>query len=129
MIPFSLYLRGGIGGLVVVLFVLTYAKGRTDGTYRCDQRINALLMESNEREKGYQIVAHTQSELLEKARAKTEIRYRTILKKVEHEVEKPSYRVVCLTDDGVRLANDALRGAAIAPGEPADAVPGSRTPE
>lgn len=129
MIPFSLYLRAGIVSLVVILFVLTYAKGRTDGTYRCDQRINALLMESNEREKGYQIVAHTQSELLEKARAKTEIRYRTILKKVEHEVEKPSYRVVCLTDDGVRLANDALRGAAIAPGEPADAVPGSRTPE
>jgi hypothetical protein len=129
MIPFSLYLRAGIVALVVILFVLTYAKGRTDGTYRCDQRINALLMESNEREKGYQIVAHTQSELLEKVRAKTEIRYRTILKKVEHEVEKPSYRVVCLTDDGVRLANDALRGAAIAPGEPADAVPGSRPSE
>jgi hypothetical protein len=129
MIPFSLYLRAGIVALVVILFVLTYAKGRTDGTYRCDQRINALLMESNEREKGYQIVAHTQSELLEKARAKTEIRYRTILKKVEHEVEKPSYRVVCLTDDGVRLANDALRGTAITAGEPADAVPGSRTPE
>lgn len=129
MIPFSLYLRAGVVGLVVILFVLTYAKGRTDGTYRCDQRINALLMESNEREKGYQIVAHTQSELLEKARAKTEIRYRTILKKVEHEVEKPSYRVVCLTDDGVRLANDALRGTAITAGEPADAVPGSRTPE
>ena len=129
MIPFSLYLRAGIVGLVVILFVLTYAKGRTDGTYRCDQRINALLMEANEREKGHQIVAHTQSELLERARAKTEIRYRTILKKVEHEVEKPSYRVVCLTDNGVRLANDALRGAAIAPGEPADAVPGSRTPE
>ena len=129
MIAFSLYLRAWIVGLVVILFVLTYAKGRTDGTYRCDQRINALLVESNEREKGYQIVAHTQSELLEKTRAKTEIRYRTILKKVEHEVEKPSYRVVCLTDDGVRLANDALRGAAIAPGEPADAVPGSRTPE
>lgn len=129
MIPFSLYLRAGIVGLVVILFVLTYAKGRTDGTYRCDQRINALLMESNEREKGYQIVAHTQSELLEKVRAKTEIRYRTILKKVEHEVEKPSYRVVCLTDDGVRLANDALRGTAITAGEPADAVPGSRPSE
>ena len=129
MIPFSLYLKAGIVGLVVILFVLTYTKGRTDGTYRCDQRINALLMESNEREKGYQIVAHTQSELLEKARAKTKIRYRTILKKVEHEVEKPSYRVVCLTDDGVRLANDALRGAAIAPGEPLDAVPGSRPSE
>lgn len=129
MIPFSLYIRAGIVALVVILFALTYAKGRTDGTSRCDQRINALLMESNEREKGYQIVAHTQSELLEKTRAKTEIQYRTILKKVKHEVEKPSYRVVCLTDDGVRLANDALRGAAIAPGEPADAVPGSRTPE
>ena len=124
MIPFSLYLRAGIVGLVVILFVLTYAKGRTDGTYRCDQRINALLMESNEREKGYQIVAHTQSELLEKARAKTEIRYRTILKKVEHEVEKPSYRVVCLTDDGVRLANDALRGPSSVTGESLNALPG-----
>ena len=29
---FSLYLRAGIVGLVVILFVLTYAKGRTDGT-------------------------------------------------------------------------------------------------
>ena len=48
MIPFSLYLKAGIVGLVVILFALTYAKGRTDGTYRCDQRINALLMEANE---------------------------------------------------------------------------------
>lgn len=127
MIPFSLYLKAGIVGLVVILFVLTYAKGRADGTAACDQRINALLMESNEREKGYQIVAHTQSELLEKARAKTEIRYRTILKKVEHEVEKPSYRVVCLTDDGVRLANDALRGPSSAAGESLNALPGSGT--
>ncbi len=129
MIPFSLYLKAGIVGLVVILFVLTYAKGRADGTAACDQRVNALLMESNEREKGYQIIAHTQSELLEKAKARTEIRYRTLLKEVEREVEKPVYRVVCLTDDGVRIANNALRGAAIAPGEPADAVPGSRTPE
>ena len=57
--PFSFYIRTAIVGLVVILFALTYAKGRTDGTYRCDQRINALLMEANEREKGYQIVAHT----------------------------------------------------------------------
>ena len=123
MIPFSFYIRTAIVGLVVILFVLTYAKGRADGTAACDQRVNALLMESNEREKGYQIIAHTQSELLEKAKARTEIRYRTLLKEVEREVEKPVYRVVCLTDDGVRLANDALRGAAIAPGESPDPLP------
>jgi len=74
MIPFSLYLKAGIVGLGVILFVLTYAKGRVDGTAACDHRINLLLMEANEREKGYQIVAHTQSELLEKAKARTEIR-------------------------------------------------------
>lgn len=123
MIPFSLYLKAGIVGLVVILFVLTYAKGRVDGTAACDQRVNALLMEANEREKGYQIIAHTQSELLEKAKARTEIRYRTLLKEVEREVEKPVYRVVCLTDDGVRLANDALRGSSSVTGESPDPLP------
>jgi hypothetical protein len=123
MIPFSLYLKAGIVGLVGFLFVLTYVKGRVDGTAACDQRVNALLMESNEREKGYQIIAHTQSELLEKAKARTEIRYRTLLKEVEREVEKPVYRVVCLTDDGVRLANDALRGSSSVTGESPDPLP------
>ena len=123
MIPFSLYLKAGIVGLGVILFVLTYANGRVDGTAACDHRINLLLMEANEREKGYQIIAHTQSELLEKAKTKTEIRYRTLLKEVEREVEKPVYRVVCLTDDGVRLANDALRGPSSAAGESPDPLP------
>jgi predicted phosphoribosyltransferase len=80
-------------------------------------------MEANEREKGYQIIAHTQSELLEKAKARTEIRYRTLLKEVEREVEKPVYRVVCLTDDGVRIANNALRGPSSAAGESPDPLP------
>ena len=124
MIPFSLYLKAGIVGLGVILFVLTYAKGRVDGTAACDHRINLLLMEANEREKGYQIIAHTQSELLEKAKTKTEIRYRTLLKEVEREVEKPVYRVVCLTDDGVRIANNALRGPSSVTGESLNALPG-----
>ena len=124
MIPFSLYLKAGIVGLVVILFVLTYTKWRADGTAACDHRINLLLMEANEREKGYQIIAHTQSELLEKAKARTEIRYRTLLKEVEREVEKPVYRVVCLTDDGVRIANNALRGPSSVTGESLNALPG-----
>ena len=56
MIPFSLYLRAGIVGLVVILFVLTYTKGRADGTAACDHRINLLLMEANEREKRSKLI-------------------------------------------------------------------------
>lgn len=124
MIPFSLYLRAGIASLAVMLFALTYIKGRIDGAYHCDARINALVHDAAEREKGYQIVAHTQSELLERARTKTDVRYRTILKQVDHEVEKPMYRAECFTADGVRLANDALRSTAHASGESLNAVPG-----
>jgi hypothetical protein len=50
--------------------------------------------------------------------------FRTITKEVEHVVEKPVYRNVCIDPDGLRVANRAIAGAAAASG-PAPALRGS----
>jgi hypothetical protein len=48
--------------------------------------------------------------------------FRTITKEVEHVVEKPVYRNVCIDPDGLRVANRAIAGGSAASG-PAPAVP------
>lgn len=59
----------------------------------------------------------------EKAKASIEVRYETITKEVQHVVEKPVYRNICLDDDGLRVIRDALATAsASAASEPARSV-------
>lgn len=59
----------------------------------------------------------------EVAKAKIEVRYETITKEVQHVVEKPVYRNICLDDDGLRVIRDALAAASAgAASEPARAV-------
>lgn len=59
----------------------------------------------------------------EKAKASIEVRYETITKEVQHVVEKPVYRNICLDDDGMRVIRDALATAsASAASEPARSV-------
>jgi hypothetical protein len=60
----------------------------------------------------------------EKAKASIEIRYQTIEKEVQHVVEKPVYRNVCLDGDGLRVLRAALAGPADAASQPARAVSG-----
>lgn len=58
----------------------------------------------------------------EVAKAKIEVRYQTIEKEVQHVVEKPVYRNMCLDADGLRVLSDALAGPAGAASQPARPV-------
>ena len=59
----------------------------------------------------------------EKGKAAIEVRYETITKEVQHVVEKPVYRNVCLDDDGLRVIGDALAAASAgAASQPARSV-------
>lgn len=63
---------------------------------------------------------------VERQKAQAKVVYRTITEQVNVEVEKPVYRDCHLTDDGIRLWNDANRGAisqASATGKPDPAMP------
>jgi hypothetical protein len=59
---------------------------------------------------------------LEKTDAQAKVIYRTITKTVDRIVERPVYRSVCLDDDGLRAANDAIAGEAAATGQPDSAM-------
>ena len=60
---------------------------------------------------------------LEDAIAQRKIVYRTITREVDKLVVEYRDRP-CLTDDGVRVANDAIRGATADPGKPRGTVSG-----
>ena len=64
----------------------------------------------------------TAAERHEKVKAEIEVRYETITKEVQHVVEKPVYRNVCLDDDGLRVLGAALAGPAGVASQPARAV-------
>jgi hypothetical protein len=54
---------------------------------------------------------------LEDSRANVRTVYKTITKKVDRIVDRPVYLRECLDDDGLRLANLAIAGKAVDPGE------------
>ena len=62
----------------------------------------------------------------EKDKVRIETRYRTVTKEIVHEVEKPVYRNVCISPDGVRNINDLIDFEPA--GEPEGAVPEAGTP-
>ncbi len=123
MIPPSLYLYGGIVVLVVAAFLGTYIKGRTDGRKICNDRIEALIIESTEREQAAMKQANDAATQLEHAHAKTEIKYRTITKEVEKVIDRPVYTGKCLDDDGLRLVNAALTRSSPFASKPTYPVP------
>jgi len=116
LIPPSLYLYAVIAALIAASFIGTYVKGRTDGRQICNDRIEALIMESTEREQTAMRQANDAATRLEQSHAKIEIKYRTIVKEIEKVVDRPVYVGRCLDDDGLRLANAALtRSSPFAP--------------
>lgn len=103
-----------------------YLKGRVDGREICNNRIAVIQAASVEKERAAQDRAVQASEELEAVRGKTEIKYRTITKEVEKIVDRPVYSGVCFDDDGVRLANSALRPETTS--KPHDRVPEAAQP-
>jgi hypothetical protein len=72
-------------------------------------------------------VASTAGSAFEADRTVIETRTRTILREVQHVVDRPVYRDCRLDPDGLRLVNAALSGspATIPAGVPPDPVPGA----
>jgi len=56
-------------------------------------------------------------------KAKEDVRYVTITKRVDRVVKEPVYRNICLPPAGLQLANDAIAGRESA-SEPSTTVPG-----
>ena len=65
---------------------------------------------------------------LETGNAKAKVVYRTITKEVDKIVTRDVYRNVCLDDDGLRVARDAIRGEIAPAAKPDKPVPGSPGP-
>jgi hypothetical protein len=59
---------------------------------------------------------------LEQGNAQAEKQYRAISKKIDALLLRPSYSIICLDDDGLRAANDALTGKTTAAGQSNSAV-------
>lgn len=68
-------------------------------------------------------VAASASQTFEDKREQIRTQIQTITREVEHVVEKPVYRNVCLDPDGLRLIGRAITGTDDAAGKPGDTVP------
>lgn len=60
----------------------------------------------------------------EQGDAKAKVVYRTITQTVDKLVDRPVYRAECFDVDGLRVANDALRGPSAPPAKPDKPLPG-----
>lgn len=70
-----------------------------------------------------QAQANKAAEKKEAGDAKARIVYRTITLEVERVVKNPVFNHVCLPDDGLSIARDAIRGAITPPPKPDKPVP------
>lgn len=118
MIPIWLYgaaaLAFGVGGFVAGVKV-------TNNSWKA-----SMLDAERERAEEIRQANDRNNELareLEDSRASIRTVYKTITKRADRIIDRPVYLNVCLDDDGLRLANDALAGKAGDPGEPDRAVP------
>jgi hypothetical protein len=107
-------------GLYLVVASLAAAAAWQVQEWRHDSkekdRLEAVHRElrANEKRVDVAAVAH------EKDKKQIRTEHHVITERVEHEVEKPVYRNVCLPDSGVRIVNDHIDGKAAS--EPARAV-------
>lgn len=103
----ALALLGALGGI--------YYKGYSSGA-------DSVRLEWQEASKAQreaeQKQAQKAAEKKETGDQKARVVYRKITQEVERVVEKPVYRNVCLDDDGLRYARDAIGGKITDPAKP-----------
>jgi len=107
----ALALLGALGGI--------YYKGYTSGADSVRLEWQEASQAQREAE---QKQAQKAAEKKETGDQKARVVYRKITQEVERVVEKPVYRHVCLDDDGLRHARDAIRGAVSDPAKPDQSV-------
>lgn len=123
LIPLPLILYGVAALAIIAALWAIYhgieGRGYERGKAECEQAAKA----QREAELKASAAASTK---LEASNAKAKTIYRTITRTVDKIVERPIYRDrACFDDDGLRAANDALRGPRAAAGKPDEPVPGS----
>lgn len=122
MTKLEIYLIVVVAGIILVGVVAfsAYMKGREDGAQSVQTKWDKAVAEQREREEKQIGLA---SGKLETGNAQAKVVYRTITQTVDKLVEKPVYRNVCLDDDGLRVANQALTGSLAAPPKSDKPVP------
>jgi len=109
----ALAIIGALGGIGY--------KVRESGYDACKLEWQEAEAERMKDEVGKNFLASTK---LEKGNADAKVVYRTITRDVDKVVDRVEYRDVCFDDDGLRLANDALRGTRTPVGGPDLTLPG-----
>lgn len=101
---------------------IQFANGRTAA------RELAVQVAATERYHAKEIELNAVASLLEESRAATAEAAMLTAKQVAAIGNRPIYMRDCFDDDGLRIANDALRGTASHPRKPARKVPASSSP-
>lgn len=89
------------------------------------QRDLKELQESKQEEQRLANKIDNSAEKHERTKARIETEFVTITERVQHVVEKPVYRNICVDADGLRLIADAIKPAPAA-SQPAGAVSGPK---
>lgn len=120
-----------LGALVGALFL--FGVGYWAGSDATANSYEAKIAKTREATQaiidGEVALANAASAKLETRNAQSRVVYQTIHDQVATEVEKPVYLDRCVTDDGLRLINQALTNPSPRPSsEPSAAMPRSLTP-
>lgn len=115
-----------IGVLVIGLLLAgAYFKGDANGAERMQAKWDKSVVEQKEAEEKLIASASTK---LENGNAQAKVVYRTITQTVDKIVDRPVYKSLCLDDDGLRTANQALGGTLEVIRKPDATVPRPATP-
>lgn len=113
-------------GVMLIIVALAmgaaYFKGHHAGAESVQVKWDKAIADQREREQQQAAFATTK---LEAGNVQAKVVYRTITQTVDKVVEKPVYRSMCLDDDGLRVANQALAGSLAAPRQPDKPMPRS----
>lgn len=114
------YLLLGLAIFWAVSCAGAYFKGRSAGSESVQIKWDKAIADQRDREQAATQAASTK---LESGNAKAKVVYRTITQTVDKVVEKPVYRSICLDDDGLRVANEALTGTLAPAAKPDKPMP------
>jgi len=112
MIPPVLLPWIGLGALLAVFGagLYGYSKGSEHATAQCEIRIAKMLADAQKAKDEEAAKINEASTALENNNAKARVIYRDIVRNVDREIEKPVYRNICITEEGLTLVNAALAG-------------------
>jgi len=112
------------GAAALVLAAGGFIGGYRVSTDHWKAQLVTAQVEHDEEIRHANLVNNAIAAQLEESRANVRTVYKTITKRVEKIVDRPVYVRECFDDDGLSIANDALRGQAPDPGKPDRPVSG-----